>query len=511
MFDVLIRGGRVVDGTGTPWYRADVGIQGGEIGAVGRLEGATARRVLEVGDQVVAPGFIDAHLHSDLTLLEGGHCDGSLVQGVTTHIIGQDGVSYAPLTSETRPFLERYFAAINGGVGLAFDWESVDEFLSRFDGASALNVAYLVPHGTVRAAVMGHVSRAPDPNEIRRMQLLIERGLEQGAIGVSTGLDYLPCLHAGTDELIEIARPAAPGGVFVTHMRDYVDGATAAIEETLRVGEEAGLPVHISHFNCKAAMLAEIDRGRDRGIEVTFDGYPYLAGSTVLMLVLPRDLHFGTTAQMVEKLRRPEGKRALEAWVSSSPYSFEDMVLANLRRPEHQRFVGMNVAEAAELSGHSRAEFIGELLIGEEMAVGVVLFQRWRGEEDLIAVTRHPAHMVGSDGIYVGGRPHPRGWGAFARFLGRYVREQNILTLEEMIRHMTAAPATRFGLSDRGLLRPGMAADITVFDPETVTDTATYEDSRRLAEGVSYVFVNGELAVEDGKITGARPGRALRG
>ena len=416
MLDIVIRNGRIVDGSGTPWFRGDLGIEGDRIAALGDLRGAAARRVVEAHDRMVAPGFIDAHVHSDLVLLEQGGCDPSLRQGVTTHIIGQDGVSYAPLTATSGPFLRCYFAAINGGATFPFEWTSVGEFLDRFDGASPINVAYLVPHGTVRAAVMGLEARQPSADEMTRMQALVERGLAEGAVGVSTGLDYLPCLYADTRELVEIARPAAGAGVFVTHMRDYVQRAEAAIEETLEVGEQAGLPVHISHFNCRATVLPLLERGRRRGVDITFDGYPYLAGSTVLMLALPRELHAGTPEQMVAKLRQPGGARRLEAWVERPSFPLDEVVLANLQRPEHRRFVGMSLVAAAEAAQRPLAEFIRQLLIEEQMAVGVVVFQQWRTEEDLLAVARHPGFMVGSDGIYQGQRPHPRGWGAFAPF-----------------------------------------------------------------------------------------------
>ncbi len=509
MFDHLICNGRIVDGTGVPWFRGDVGIDGSRIAAVGDLQSASAGHVLDARGGIIAPGFIDAHVHSDIVLLESGDGEPSIRQGVTTHIIGQDGVSYAPLTPANRPFLRRYFAAINGGETLSFEWASVAEFLAGFNGVSPLNVAYLVPHGTVRAAVMGLEARDPTRKEIVAMQRLIERGLEEGAIGVSTGLDYLPCLYAATDELVDIAHPAAGGGVFVTHMRSYTDKAEGAIRETIEVGRRASLPVHISHFNCRAGMLTEIDRGREQGIDVTFDAYPYLAGSTVLMLALPREVHAGTVEEMVARLREPTGAGRLEAWTKNPPFPLDSLVLANLQRPDHQRYLGENLVAAAELAQQPLPEFVHQLLLEEEMAVGVVVFQSWRTEEDMIEIMNHPGHMVGSDGIYVGGRPHPRGWGAFARLLGHYVRERGVLTLEEMIRHMTSVPAARFGLSDRGLVKPGMAADIVVFDDARITDRATFENGRQLADGVSAVFVNGEPVLDGGGMTGARPGQVL--
>ena len=275
MFDHLIRGGRIVDGTGAPWFRGDIALEDGRIAAVGDLGSASASRVVEANDKVVAPGFIDAHVHSDLILLEQGGCDPSLRQGVTTHIIGQDGISYAPLTLASRSFLQRYFAAINGGVGLELNWSTVAEFLDRFERTTSINVAYLVPHGTVRAAVMGLEAREPSTGEIRRMQALVEQGLADGA-GRRVDRSRLPPLplrlHSGARRdrppLLQVLGCLSATCVITC------SGRKAAIEETLEVGRQAGLPVHISHFNCRASVLPTLERGRRQGVDITFDGLP---------------------------------------------------------------------------------------------------------------------------------------------------------------------------------------------------------------------------------------------
>lgn len=509
--DWLIRGGTIIDGSGSAPFVGDVAVGKGRIVAVGNLDKIDLPddRVIDARGLTVTPGLIDSHVHTDLLLLDAGECEGSLWQGVTTHIIGQDGISYAPLAGGNDQFLRPYFAAINGNPDLDFSWCSVDEWLRRFDGASATNVAYLVPHGTVRLAVMGLDDRVPDDSEIRRMQAMIEKGMVEGAIGVSTGLDYLPCGYATTDELIAIARAASQGGVFVTHMRDYKERAVQAIEETLTVGEEAKIPTHISHFNCKASVLDFVMNRRDAGADITFDAYPYLAGCTVLMLALPWTLHRGSVDDMVERLKTPHGRQLLNEWVANPRFTFDSIVIAHAASEEFKPLIGLNLPDAARQSSLSLVEFIRAILIAEKMSVGVLMFQDWRGEDDLKAVLNAPACMIASDGIYVGERPHPRGYGTFARVLAQ-AREGELGPIEDVIRRMTSMPAQRFHLKGRGLIREKMAADIAVFDLNAVDDPATYENGRQPATGLRHLLVNGAWVIKHGEKTGHKPGRALR-
>jgi N-acyl-D-amino-acid deacylase len=515
MFDTLIHNARMVDGCGNPWYRGSLAIQDGRIAAVGHIPAAAqARKTMDARDMVVCPGFIDAHVHSDLALLADPEFPGGLYQGVTTHIIGQDGVSYAPAAPQTQAFYRHYFAAVNQNPPNLGQWRSVAEFLAQFDGRTSANVAYLVPHGTVRIEVMGLDERAPTPAEIRQMQALVAQGMADGAVGLSTGLEYLPCAYAETAELIALCRPvAAAGGIYVTHMRSYrPESVASAVAETLTIGREAALPVHISHFNGLADMLLPmIEDGRAAGIDITYDTYPYLAGSTILaMVALPRWVQTGGIDATVERLRQHETRARLREWFEAPQRDWAQIRLSAVNLPEHKAYEGLSVRAAAQLAGQSVGDFVCDVLAKEQMVVGCIAFTTWRSDDDVRRIMQHPAHMAGSDGIYVGGKPHPRGYGTFARYLGEYVREQKALRLEEMVRHMTSAPAQRFGLSDRGRLLAGLAADLVVFDPQTIAPRSTYDDGKQPAVGVAHVFLNGEAVLMDGQPTRARPGRGLK-
>lgn len=514
MLDFLIRNARIVDGTGSPWYLGDVGVAGGRIAAIGRLSGERAARVIEADGRALCPGFVDAHVHGDTVLLGDPAMEAAVRQGVTTFVIGQDGIGFAPASEPTMTYMRDYFAALNGFYDLGYDWRSVADYLDRFDDRTAINAAFLIPHGCLRCEAVGLDERPPTDAELARMQALADEGMREGAVGFSTGLDYIPCLYADTEELIAVARAVAPyGGIYVTHQRSYGEGVAAAVAETVAIGERGGVGVHISHYGGPAdVLLPLIDAARARGADVTYDSYPYLAGCTIMgMVCLPGAMQQGGIPVTLERLREPATRRELARWLERPRYPLEDMRIAAVFRPENKRFEGLSPIDAARLAGQETADFLCDLLIAENMAVSLVVHDaRRRGEEDLRRIMAHPAHMAGSDGIYTGGRPHPRGWGTFARYLGVYTREQGVYTLEEAVLHLAAHAARRHGLRDRGLLVPGFAADLVLFDPETVTDRSTYEDGRACATGVSHVWMNGRLVLDDARLTGATPGRALR-
>jgi N-acyl-D-amino-acid deacylase len=516
MFDLIIRNARIVDGTGNPWYRGSVAIEAGRIAAVGQIPAeAQAREVIDAGDQVVCPGFIDAHVHADLILFGEPDFPGGVHQGVTTVIIGQDGVSYAPGSQKTQAFYRAYFGALNGNPKDVGQWTTVGEYLAQFDRRSAANAAYLVPHGTVRIEVMGLDERAPTADELKQMQGIVAQGMADGAIGVSTGLDYIPCNYSDTHELIEVCRPAGEaGGVYVTHQRSYGPKVVEATHETTTIGREAKMPVHISHYNGFAdTLLPLIEEGREQGVDVTFDTYPYLAGSTILSMVcLPRWVQVGGIEAAVERLKQSDVRKQLHPWLQGQERGWDNLHLAAVNKPENKPLEGLTIPQAAKMASKNIPDFVCDLLVQENMEVAVIAFAGpgGRTESDVRRIMQHPAHMAGSDGIYTGGKPHPRGYGTFARYLSEYVREQKVLRLEEAIRHMTSAPATRFSLKDRGLLRAGFAADVVVFDPHTIRDRATYADGKQTATGVSHVLVNGEAVLKHGRPTGARPGRGLK-
>jgi N-acyl-D-amino-acid deacylase len=515
--DLILKGGWVIDGSGGPPYRADVGVLDTMIAEVGRLDGAEAPRVLDVTGRYVVPGFIDAHVHGDLMLLADPIHLPALRQGVTTYLIGQDGSSFAPASRSTLDYMRRYTAGFNGNPpGLSYDWRTVGEYLACFDRRVAINVAYLIPNGNIRMEVMGLDPRPAGDDELIAMQKLVREGMDAGAIGLSTGLDYIPSLYADAREIAALCKPiVAENGVYVTHMRGYGPRAPIGMREVYDIAWLTGVPAHISHYHGPADLLLPlIDEGRALGHDLTFDTYPYLAGSTILgMVALPAWVQEGGIDATVERLANPGVRARLNSeWFSEpTPYPLDRITIAMVANPDWQWAEGQTVSSAAEQAKLAPGDFVCEILMASGMAVGIVGFRAGeKTEADVRAILRHPAHMAGSDGIFRGGFPHPRGWGAFARYLGYHTRELGDYSWAEAVTHLASHAARRFRLTDRGLLRPGFAADIAVFDPATVIDRSTYAAGRTLAEGVDHVLVNGTLALENGEPTGATPGRALR-
>jgi N-acyl-D-amino-acid deacylase len=518
-YDLILKNGWVIDGTGGPPFRGDVAVLDGKIAEVGRLDGSgvEAARVLDVTDRYIVPGFIDAHVHGDLMLLADPIHSAALRQGVTTYIIGQDGSSFAPGGPSTLDYMRRYTAGFNGNPPeVDCDWRTVDEYLARFDRTTALNVAYLIPNGNVRMEVMGLDSRPAGDDEIRAMQTLVRRGMEAGAVGLSTGLDYIPSRYADAREIAALCSAIAPeGGVYVTHMRGYGPKAPEGMAEVYTIARSSGAAAHVSHYNGPADLLLPlIDQGRAQGLDLSYDTYPYLAGSTILgMVALPPWVQAGGIEPTLERLADPTVRARLNAeWFATpTPYPLDTTTIAMVANPAWRWAEGLTVTMAAEQAGRAAGDFVCEILLASGMAVGIVGFRGGeRTEADVRAILRHPAHMAGSDGIFCGGFPHPRGWGAFARYLGYHTRQLGDYSWAEAVTHLATHAARRFRLNDRGLLRPSFAADIAVFDPVDISDRSTYAAGRTLAEGVDHVLVNGTLVLENGVATGATPGRALR-
>ena len=529
MFDFIIRNGRVVDGSGLPWFRADVGILGDRVAAVGALENADAKRDIDADDLVVCPGFVDAHVHGDLALLADPLHEASVRQGVTTHVLGQDGVAFSPGSAATQEYMRRYTAGFNGNFPTpGKQWNTIAEYLEQFDGACAINVCTLIPNGNVRMEVMGLDPRRPTADELARMKALIRRGMEQGAVGLSSGLDYVPSIYADEDELSALCEAIAPfGGIYVTHMRGYNEQkAPAALREVFNIGRRANCGVHISHFNCLADQtIPLLNAARADGVDVTFDLYCYLYGSTIVaMLTLPPETLEGGIDATVERLKSPAVRKELIAAFANPRFPIDTIRLASLPHPDWKKYEGMTLPDAAasvrEGAGgnlrevppfnRSMVEFTCDMLVATNLAAGCVIRHfAARQEMDILELMWHDAMMAGSDGIYVGGRPHPRGTGCFARYLGHHVRAGD-WTLEEAVMKCAHHAARRFGLKDRGLLREGFAADVVVFDPDEIADRSTYDDGRALAVGVEHVFVNGTPVLLNGERTAATPGRGLR-
>jgi N-acyl-D-amino-acid deacylase len=515
MFDYIIRNGRVVDGSGLPWFAADVGITGDRITAIGKLAKAQAKQTIDAAGRVVCPGFIDAHVHGDLPLLADPVHEQGVRQGVTTHVIGQDGVAFAPASPETMAYMRRYTAGFNGNFPTpGRSWHSVVKFLAQFDGQCSINACTLIPNGNVRMEVMGLDPRKPNPGEIAKMKAIVREGMEQGAVGLSSGLDYVPSLYADEDELTALCEEIAPyGGIYVTHMRGYNrEKAPAALQEVFNIGKRAGCGVHVSHFNCLADQtIPLLERARAQGVDVTFDLYCYLYGSTIVaMITLPPEFLEGGVEATVERLKLPATRRKLEPAFANPRVPIHTLRLASVPSDKYRHLEGKTLPEAADECNQSMLDFTCDLLIATGLAAGcVVRHFAERQESDIVKLLKHPLMMAGSDGIYVGGKPHPRGTGCYARYLGHHVRNGD-WPLEEAVMKCSYHIARRFGLKDRGLIREGLAADVVVFDPDTIADRSTYDDGKAPATGVDHVFVNGVPVLLKGARTSARPGRGLR-
>ncbi|MFC6086570.1 N-acyl-D-amino-acid deacylase family protein [Sphaerisporangium aureirubrum] len=528
---LVLRGATVVDGTGGPAYRADVGVEDGRISAIGRggvpESAGGRRRVVDADGLVLAPGFVDMHAHSDLALLTAPDHLAKVAQGVTCEVLGQDGLSYAPVDDTTLEQLRQHLAGWNGDPeGFDWDWRSVGGYLDRLDrGGMGINACYLVPQGSVRMLAMGWDARPPSEDELAMMKALVAQGMAEGAVGMSSGLTYTPGMYADTGELVELCRVVAEnGGYYSPHHRSYGAGALEAYAEMIEVSAAAGCPLHLAHatlnFPANAGrageLLALLDKALARGGDITLDTYPYLPAATMLSALLPSWACEGGPDRILARLRDPAAagriRHVLEVEGSDGchgvPVSWDTIRISGTRSPALAGRVGRTIAELATASGRAPFEVFREQLIDDGLGTASVWFIG--NEENVRAIMKHPAHTGGSDGLLAAAKPHPRSWGTFPRYLGRYVREEGVLGLEECVAHLTGRAARRLRLTDRGLIRTGYHADLVLFDPRTVGDTATYDDPCRTPTGIPYVFVGGVAVIAEGRHTGALPGRALR-
>jgi N-acyl-D-amino-acid deacylase len=511
--DFIIEGCRVIDGTGAPWFRADVGIAKDRIAKVGLLHDVPARRRIRADGLTLAPGLIDAHVHSEVVLLEDGIHQAALYQGVSTHIVGQDGFGFAPATPSTLKFMTAYLAPIYGNRP-GFEPGNIDQFLARFDGMSPVNVATLAPLGCIRMNQMGNENRAPSTREIEAMAQECRQAMADGAIGISSGLDYVPGCYATTEELVFLARAIAPlGGIYVSHIR-YCSGFLRALDEAISVGRQAFIPVHVSHLRpenglSSASLLRPIEDARNEGIDVTFDTYPYAFGSTMATYLLPPWVLEGTIEDILLRLAVPAARDRIRNDIGLTMSTWSSYQIAGRFDGDAAALVGLDILSAAREA--DPIDFLCDLLIARRLDVLILgtSTASSSAERELTAMLRHPVHTVSSDGIFGPGRSHPRAYGACASFLSSFAVGRD-LTLEQAVCHATWAPAKRFGLWDRGLVRPGYAADLFLFEERKYRDEATTADPRRPASGVQYVFVNGAAVLEEGQPTGLTAGRALR-
>ncbi|KQX71184.1 MULTISPECIES: amidohydrolase family protein [unclassified Streptomyces] len=537
MEDLVIRDADVVDGTGADSYRADVLIDDGRIVSIVKEAAAAgcqrpkAVRELDAEGLVLSPGFIDMHAHSDLALLRDPDHSAKAAQGVTLEVLGQDGLSYAPVDDRTLEGVRRAITGWNGhGDDVDFDWRSVGEYLDRldrgFEGRGiAVNAAYLIPQGTLRALVVGWEDRPATGRELDRMRRLVAEGLEQGAVGLSSGLTYTPGMYARGAELTELCRVVASyGGYYCPHHRSYGAGALEAYAEMVELTREAGCPLHLAHATMNFGvnegrapeLLTLLDEALAAGADITLDTYPYTPGCTTLAALLPSWASEGGPPEILRRLADDDTaarvRHDLEVTGADGchgvPVDWDTIEISGVGDERLADHVGRTVHASALLRGEEPWTTARRLLLEDRLAPTIL--QHVGHEENVRTIMRHRVHTGGSDGVLTGAKPHPRAYGTFPRYLGHYVREAGILSLEECVAHLTGRPAARLRLPDRGLVREGHRADLVLFDPRTVAAGSTYEAPRTLPTGIPHVLIDGRFVIEDGRRTDVLAGRAVR-
>jgi N-acyl-D-amino-acid deacylase len=535
--DLVIQDVDVADGSGAPAYRADVAVKGGRIVAIVKEAAAAGcqrprgTRELDAEGLVLSPGFIDMHAHSDLALLRDPDHSAKAAQGVTLEVIGQDGLSYAPVDDRTLAEVRRTITGWNGhGDDIDFTWRSVGEYLDRldhgFDGEGiAVNAAYLVPQGTVRMLAVGWEDREATPQELDRMRRLVADGLREGAVGLSSGLTYTPGMYARDAELTALCRVVAEhGGYYCPHHRSYGAGALKAYEEMVTLAREAGCPLHLAHATMNFGvnegkapeLLALLDKALAEGVDITLDTYPYTPGCTTLVAMLPSWAGEGGPEAVLARLRDDTTAERVRHHMEvvgadgchGVPIAWDTIEISGVSDPGLGSYVGRTVQESADLRGEAPWTTARRLLVEDRL--GPTILQHVGHEENVRAIMRHPVHTGGSDGILRGDKPHPRAYGTFPHYLGRSVRELGVLSLEECVAHLTGRPAARLRLPDRGLVREGYRADLVLFDPATVAAGSTFAAPRTLPTGIPHVLIDGRFVVEDGRRTDVLAGRAVR-
>jgi len=531
MLDTAIKKGRVISGTGNPWFFGDIGIKGGKIERVGGPV-SQARRTLEVKGLVVCPGFIDMHSHSDTLILANSRASSKVMQGVTTEVTGNCGTSPAPVTEEMVDELKSCMSFL---ADEDWSWRSLGDYFNNVKRKGILcNICPLVGEGTIRIGVMGFEDREPTKEEMKKMKELLKEAMEEGAFGLSTGLIYPPGCFTKTEELIELAKVLQEyDGIYASHVRGEAGTLLEGVKEAIRTGRESKVGVEISHHKACGKRnwgkvketLKLIEEAREKGLDVTCDQYPYTASSTHLTTAcLPPWVHKDGVRRLLERLRNSDTRKKIKKQIEEEASiigwdnvikenGWGSIVISQVNSRKNKELEGKSLKEVVESKGRDPFDVLFDFLLEEKGNVSGVMFQM--SEEDVQTVMTHPATMIGSDGSCLSasaprGKPHPRSYGTYPRVLGKYVREKNILTLEEAVRKMTSFPAQKLGLKDRGLLKEGHWADIVVFDPDKITDKATYENPHQYPAGIEYVIVNGELVVERGELTDKAPGEVLK-
>lgn len=530
-YDIVIRNGHIIDGTGSPWYRADIGIRNGHITAIGKLDSVPARRVIDANERVVAPGFIDMLGQSELTILVDPHLPSKIFQGITTEITGE-GKTPAPLTDA---FVREHPLEYQQ-LHITPDWRSLDQYFARLKRQGmGINMGVYVGATQVRELVLGDKDVAPSPGQLREMQALVRQAMLQGAMGVSSALEYTPAPYAGTEELIALAKEAAEfGGTYATHVRDEGAGEMAALDEAIRIGREADIPVEIFHikaagkanFGKMPEVVAKVEAARASGVDVAADTYAYPAWSNDLSAFVPPWAHAGGDAKLLERLRDPAQRARIRKDMETPGQKWDNewqeiegpqgILVGEVHNPALRNLQGRTLSDIAAAWKEDPIDALCDLLIRDDAFTKVAVFAI--SEPDIVLALQQRWVSVDTDssgtsptGLLGEAHPHPRAYGTFARILSKYVHTEGTLTLPDAIRKFSALPAQRMRLTDRGVLKVGMWADIVVFDPARVRDVATYADPNRPSVGMDYVLVNGVPVIAAGKATGALPGKVLRG
>jgi N-acyl-D-amino-acid deacylase len=524
-FDLVIKGGEIFDGLGNDAFEADIGIKGNFITAIGNISDAKAETILDAKDLAVCPGFVDAHDHTDVHLLANPKAESSIRQGITTLVSGNCGSSPFPVAEavydEMKEMLKEMYQ-------IDLNWTDITGFFSRLEESGiALNYASLVGQGTIRGAAMGFNDRPPSASELERMKSMVAENIEGGAVGLSSGLEYAPGSYAKAEEIEELCRVAAQHrGVYATHMRDEGSKLLESLEESIETAKRTGVSLQISHFKIAYPQnwhkvdeaLASVEKANKDGVSIFCDRYPYIAGSTGLSYYFPLWAKQGTTDEFIARLKDPQLENRIRSHLSEQEKklsSWDKVVISSVYTEKNKKFEGKSVLEGAKETGKRPYDFMRDLLVEEKNRVGMVTFMMT--EENLKKILAHPLVGVGTDGSAIApygvlhrGKPHPRLYGTFPRVLGKYIREEKILLLPEMIKKITSLPAQKFGFVRRGVLKKEYCADVVVFDRDKVIDQATWTDPHQYPVGIEYVIVNGKVVIEKGRHTGNLPGKVLR-
>lgn len=524
MYDLLFQNAKIVDGTGAPWYYGDVAVSGGRIAKIGKIKDS-AKQVIDAGGLVLSPGFIDIHSHSDFTIMTYPLSESRILQGVTTELGGDCGLSPAPVNPAKKELLQRYVGFLSGDM--PFNWQTMGQYLDAVEkNGTSTNFATMVGQGTIRIATMGFDDREPTQEELAQMRQAAADAMADGAYGLSTGLIYPPGCYSFVDEISEVAKGIAPyGGFYESHMRNEADDIIASVEETIEVGKRAGVPVQIVHHKiCDRknwqvkghATIAMIKKARAEGFDITVDQYPYIASATTLTSMLPKWTMAGGMDEMIQRLQNPEIRAKIREEIlqsrAKSQRTWSDILIAGVNKDCNKWTQGLTVQQIGDKLGKDPIDAAFELIIDENGEVNQVTFGMC--EEDVEFIMGQEFVMIGSDGsgmpLSASGVPHPRNFGTFPRVIGHYSRDRGLFSLEKAIHKMTGMPAARIGLGDRGVIKQGMWADLVLFDEKTIIDTPSYTDPKQPCAGIEKVFVNGVLTAQNGVHTGAKAGMVLR-